>query len=83
MDELDRKDLDETRRLLYMAKAARHTDTYNLVGTLTNAMAHHGLGYDPEEVMIQVIDAIGEDGRDDWLDASVADITARLEAAQE
>lgn len=35
------EDLDETRRLLYMALAAGRTDRYNLVGTLTNALLHH------------------------------------------
>jgi hypothetical protein len=34
-------DLDETRRLLYMALVADKTKKYNLVGTLINALRHH------------------------------------------
>ena len=37
----DRKDFDETRRLLYMALLAGHTKRYNLAGTLVNALKHH------------------------------------------
>ncbi len=44
-------DLDETRRLLYAALAAPYTDKYTLVGTLTNALAHHGLGLEAASVM--------------------------------
>jgi hypothetical protein len=51
-------DFDETRRLLYMALAAPRTKRYNLVGTLVNALAHHGLEVDPDEAMAQLIDFV-------------------------
>ena len=35
------QDLDETRRLLYMALYANRTGRYELVATLVNALAHH------------------------------------------
>jgi hypothetical protein len=51
-DEARRKDLDETRRLLYMAKAASRTDKYELVGTLVNALKHHQGSSEPAEVIM-------------------------------
>lgn len=54
------KDLDETRRLLYMALAAGRTDRHNLVGTLTNALVHHsGLETDAVEVLDRLIRVVG------------------------
>lgn len=35
------RDLDETRRLLYMMLVVKRTKRYNLVGTLANAILHH------------------------------------------
>lgn len=35
------RDLDETRRLLYMALTVRDTKKYNLAGTIINAIKHH------------------------------------------
>lgn len=35
------KDRDETRRLLYMAIAAKGTKKYNLAGTIINSLKHH------------------------------------------
>lgn len=60
---MDEKDLDETRRLLYMALAAGRTDKYNLVGTLTNALAHHsglvkiGDAYDTITKLVEIVEA--------------------------
>lgn len=81
-----RHDLDETRRLLYMVKAASQTERYNLVGTLTNALSHHdgNVGTDPDECMANLIDAVaGEDSALDWVQARLWDVTealARLES---
>lgn len=35
------RDLDETRRLLYMALLVGKTKKYNLAGTIVNAIRHH------------------------------------------
>lgn len=52
LDDVRSKDRDETRRLCYMALAASRTTKYNIVGTLTNALAHHsGLVEDPYELL--------------------------------
>lgn len=42
------RDLDETRRLLYMALLVSRTKKYNLAGTLVNAIRHHQHA-DPDE----------------------------------
>lgn len=77
-DEMDRgpRDLDETRRLLYMALAASRTEKYSLVGTLVNALAHHNLGIDPDEGMDSLVTLV-EDGDSDST-ATVKDLIARL-----
>jgi hypothetical protein len=43
------RDLDETRRLLYMALLCKGTKKYNLAGTIVNAIKHHqGVDIDPD-----------------------------------
>lgn len=76
-----RRDLDETRRLLYMVKAASLTSRYNLVGTLTNALSHHAgnVGTDPDEAMANLVDAV--DGDPDglaWVVARLGDVADTL-----
>lgn len=76
------KDLDETRRLLYMVKAASQTERYNLVGTLVNAMSHHvgNVGTDPDECMANLIDAVaGDPDALEWVVARLGDVTETLE----
>ena len=73
----DARDLDETRRLLYMALVASKTKKYNLAGTLVNALRHHQGVTDPdleERVVAQV------EGADDeaWARGQVARINADL-----
>lgn len=59
------RDLDETRRLLYMALLKPRSDRwYNLAGTLVNALAHHGLGIDPDEAIQRLTVLCGGDGYD-------------------
>ena len=52
------RDLDETRRLLYIALAAGYdglntklSDKAELAGTLANALAHHRGGYTPDDAL--------------------------------
>lgn len=63
-DEEARKDLDETRRLLYMALLRQRTDKYELAATIVNALVHHqGVDVPVNEVadrVIGVIDGIGD-----------------------
>lgn len=71
------KDRDETRRLLYMALAVPQTEKYNLVGTLTNALAHHGTRLDPDDVMRHLIAVVNGAGGDSeqWVRDQITEIT--------
>lgn len=79
MDEATKRDRDETRRLLYMALYVARTDRYELVGTLVNALVHHGSGLTADEVGAKVLAAI-EDGDTTWLREQVDRLTAELDA---
>lgn len=66
------RDLDETRRLLYMALVASRTERYNLVGTLANALLHHS-GYaadlTADEVLERLVSVVnGESIHEQWVD---------------
>jgi hypothetical protein len=82
------RDLDETRRLLYTAlyadAAGRRAE---LVGTIVNALAHHGAGIDPDEsaprVLAVVMDRAEVDGKDRaaglrWIHEQIDKITDLL-----
>lgn len=72
------RDLDETRRLLYMALVAGKTKRYNLAGTLINALRHHQGITDPdleEQVVTQVE---GVDVDETWARSQINAITAEL-----
>ena len=80
-----RRDLDETRRLAYMALAAGHTDRYELVATIVNALAHHQSGADPETAMRHIATVVnsgpGDPGESEaWLREHIDRINAELEA---
>ncbi len=49
-----RRDLDETRRLAYMALVARSPNHPELVATVGNALAHHGLRVPFEEAPVHL-----------------------------
>lgn len=62
------RDLDETRRLIYIALAAsnpwvREARLYELVGTLTNALAHHAnrrkSATDGAAILVTIVSALG------------------------
>ncbi len=81
MTDAQARDLDETRRLLYMALLAPRTDRYNLAGTLVNALVHHqGIDASAEQVAEYVIGAIEDDLTEsgDWLRGQIDRITAEL-----
>jgi hypothetical protein len=74
------RDLDETRRIAYMALLARKTSRHELAATIVNALAHHGMAVDPEEAE-ENIRRIVSDGpgdvaeSEDWLRKIIAQIT--------
>jgi hypothetical protein len=78
-----RADLEETRRLAYMALVAGTTARPELVATVANALAHHGLQVPFQEAVIHLAVVVrgelqGESGR--WLQAQTARLTTELDA---
>jgi hypothetical protein len=72
------RDLDETRRLLYMALVTGKTKRYNLAGTLINALRHHQGVTDPdleEQVVAQVE---GTSADEAWARRVISRITTEL-----
>jgi hypothetical protein len=81
-----RTDLDETRRIAYMALTAGATRHYELVATVGNALAHHGLQVPFQEAAAHLAtvasgDTKGESTR--WLQEQIDHITAKLDAEDE
>jgi len=78
-----RRDLDETRRVIYMALLAGATNRYELAATIVNALAHHGLAVDSEAAKTHAL-AVVERGRDSggesrrWLERQIERINAEL-----
>jgi hypothetical protein len=77
-----RRDLDETRRVAYMALQA-NSRAPELVATIVNALAHHGLAVDPEEAARHVQNLVStmpidRDRSRRWLQAQIDQITAEL-----
>lgn len=75
-------DLDEVRRLLYMADLRLRTDKYELAGTLVNALVHHQAAGDPAVISEHVIAVIeggtGEEAGRSFLRDQIARITTEL-----
>jgi hypothetical protein len=81
-----RRDLDETRRVAYMALAFRGTERYELTATIVNALAHHGSLVDPDIAMRHVIAIVNRDSEDTsqseaWLRGHIDRISAELDSA--
>ena len=81
-----RADLDETRRVAYMALIAGTHRHYELVATVGNALAHHGLQVPFPEAAAHLAtvasgDTEGESAR--WLQEKIDHITAKLDAENE
>lgn len=78
----DTRDLDETRRLLYMALLVGRTKRYNLAGTLVNALVHHhAASLDIRVVtdhVVNVVEGNDETGSRAWLQEQVDRITQEL-----
>jgi hypothetical protein len=73
-----RRDLDETRRLAYMALATRASGgRAELVATLVNALAHHGLAVDPSVAADHILN-LGQGESQRWLQSQIDRITAEL-----
>lgn len=86
MTDEERRDLDETRRLLYIALASPSTRRYNLVGTLANALRHHQserLDRSIEETLSALI-AVCEGDAEACVEAQelIEEITAKLDAPE-
>jgi hypothetical protein len=80
-DDSGKTDLDETRRLLYMALLVPYTKRYNLAGTLVNALKHHhAVDLSVDEVTGHVVSVLEEnsDGGRAWLREQIDRITAEL-----
>lgn len=80
-----RRDLDETRRVAYMALYAAGTRAPELVATLVNALAHHQSAVDPglaaTHVAVIVNGGPGDPGQSVlWLQGQIARITAELDS---
>lgn len=75
------RDLDETRRLLYMALVVGKTKKYNLAGTLINALRHHQGVTDADLEGKVVAQVEGTDGADEtWVREQITRINDELAA---
>ena len=78
-----RTDLDETRRLAYMVLVAGATGRPELVATVANALAHHGLQVPFQEAaahLATVLDGDTEGESERWLQQQISHITTKLDA---
>jgi hypothetical protein len=81
MDDARAKDLDETRRLAYMALLVVRTEKYELAGSLVNALVHHQQVDEPiEQVINRVYAAIeGDEESQGWLREQIARVSGLLD----
>jgi hypothetical protein len=78
-----RRDLDETRRVAYIALHASHSRAPDLAATIVNALAHHGLGLDPAEAARHIQNLVSDmpidrDRSQRWLQEQIDRINAEL-----
>ena len=82
LDEVTGRDLDETRRLLYMVlfDGLQSERWFNLAGTLVNALGHHSRMMDPHEAIekLHEIRAGGRLAAEDWALPLIDQINARI-----
>lgn len=82
----DARDLDETRRLLYVAMAAPMTERYELVGTLVNALKHHvGLTFETSVLFDRLVSLAGVGSNEDclWAAKTIRMLTGLLAEAED
>lgn len=83
-NEIRRRDLDETRRVAYMALASQKTQRYELAATIVNALAHHQSAIDPGVAMRHVTAIVNGDAGaapgERWLQGQIDRITAELDS---
>jgi hypothetical protein len=73
------KDLDETRRLLYMLMLVSRTEKYELAGTLVNALLHHSnLDIQPRDLTRKIVETV-RGNSDDWIYEQIDRITTELQ----
>lgn len=75
------KDLDETRRLLYMAMLRQRTEKYELAGTIVNALLHHqSIDMSTPAVISRVLGVIEDADEDDmlWMQQQIGRISQEL-----
>jgi hypothetical protein len=77
-----RRDLDETRRLMYAILNARRSRDGMIIATVVNALAHHGLAADPNLAAEHVASVLNAPGlapeSEQWLRQQIDRITAEL-----
>jgi hypothetical protein len=79
-----RRDLDETRRVAYMAlHAGSRSRAPELVATIVNALAHHGLAVDPDIAAGHIQNLVNDmpvnrGASERWLQGQIDRITAEL-----
>jgi hypothetical protein len=79
-----RRDLDETRRVAYIAlHAGARSRAPELVATLVNALAHHGLAVDPDVAVTHIQNLVNDlpidrGWSERWLQEQIDQITAEL-----
>ena len=74
-----RRDLHETRRLAYMALVARDSGgRAELIATLVNALAHHGLAVDPSDAVEHIVKLADGAEHERWLKSQIDRISAEL-----
>jgi hypothetical protein len=77
------RDLDETRRVAYMALLANRAQAPELVATIVNALAHHGLGADPALAASHLTNLvnttpINRPASERWLQEQIDEINRKL-----
>jgi hypothetical protein len=83
LTESDRRDLDETRRLLYMMLVVNRTKRFNLVGTVANAMLHHQHFTDlsRDALLDLLVDQAEGSNYADWFTQQIDRLTVEIEAS--
>jgi hypothetical protein len=84
-DDALRRDLDETRRVVYMALIAQRTDRYEVVATAANALAHHSLRVPLDDAithLVNVVEGRGGEESEQWLRRQIDAIDRTLRPAR-